>query len=209
MPADTVWVVNSNIFVSNVAQITLPARVRLPNNNVLPSPKKDRLMQILHSNPVTPVKVERLDFLLNGFSPSLKQFFVNGFSCWYHKLADVLTSISYDFSSWSGLTLLKHNILFRTRHIPGVDNTDADYISHFQVDQFRQSHQEWTNCQPQFSSIFCRRVGPYTKSIVKFSVVSGYAKNVSVSKGCFQRFLPTILLFYISISILLKTHLPI
>ena len=36
------------------------------------------------------------------------------------------------------LTSLKHNILFRARHIPGVHNTGADYISRFQVDQFKE-----------------------------------------------------------------------
>ena len=36
------------------------------------------------------------------------------------------------------LTSLKHNILFRARHIPGVLNTGADYISRFQVEQFKQ-----------------------------------------------------------------------
>lgn len=36
------------------------------------------------------------------------------------------------------LTALKHNILFRARHIPGVHNTGADYISRFQVEQFKQ-----------------------------------------------------------------------
>ena len=36
------------------------------------------------------------------------------------------------------LTSLKHNILFRARHIPGVHNTGADYISRFQVEQFKQ-----------------------------------------------------------------------
>lgn len=81
MPADTVRVVDSNIFVSNVAQNTLPASARLPNNSSPLSPIKDRLLQILHSNPVTPVKVDRLNFLLNDYSPSLKQFLVNGFSC--------------------------------------------------------------------------------------------------------------------------------
>ena len=36
------------------------------------------------------------------------------------------------------LSSLKHNILFRARHIPGVDNTGADYISRFQVDHFKK-----------------------------------------------------------------------
>lgn len=36
------------------------------------------------------------------------------------------------------LSALKHNILFRARHIPGINNTRADLISRLQVDQFKQ-----------------------------------------------------------------------
>ena len=36
------------------------------------------------------------------------------------------------------LNSLKHNILFRARHIPGVHNTGADCISRLQVEQFKQ-----------------------------------------------------------------------
>ena len=36
------------------------------------------------------------------------------------------------------LTSLKHNILFHARYIPGVHNTGADYISRFQIEQFKQ-----------------------------------------------------------------------
>ena len=44
------------------------------------------------------------------------------------------------------LTSLKYNILFRARHIPGVHNSGADYISRF----------------PRTS---CRRVGSYAKGL--------------------------------------------
>ena len=36
------------------------------------------------------------------------------------------------------LTSLRHNIMFRARHIRGVHNTPADYISRFQVDKFKE-----------------------------------------------------------------------
>ena len=36
------------------------------------------------------------------------------------------------------LRLLTYNILFQARHIPGVHNTGADYISRFQVEQFKK-----------------------------------------------------------------------
>ena len=37
--------------------------------------------QVLHSQPVTPVKVDRLEYLLNGYPASLKEYLVSGFSC--------------------------------------------------------------------------------------------------------------------------------
>jgi len=36
------------------------------------------------------------------------------------------------------LTALKHDIIFKAKHIPGIDNTRADLISRFQVEQFKQ-----------------------------------------------------------------------
>ena len=36
------------------------------------------------------------------------------------------------------LTSLRHNIMFRARHIQGVHNSPADYISRFQVDKFKE-----------------------------------------------------------------------
>ena len=36
------------------------------------------------------------------------------------------------------LTVLKFNILFRARHLPGMLNTRADLISRFQIEQFRK-----------------------------------------------------------------------
>jgi len=36
------------------------------------------------------------------------------------------------------LTSLKHNIVFRARHIPGVHNTRADLISRFQVERSKE-----------------------------------------------------------------------
>ena len=36
------------------------------------------------------------------------------------------------------LSCLRHNILFRARHIPGLQNSQADYISRFQVERFKE-----------------------------------------------------------------------
>ena len=81
MPADTVQVVVSNISASNVVRST-PQAIAQPTTTTVPlSPKTDQLLQILRSRPVTSVKVDRLDFLLNGYPSSLKHFLVSGFSC--------------------------------------------------------------------------------------------------------------------------------
>ena len=37
------------------------------------------------------------------------------------------------------LTSLRHNIVFRAYHVPGVDNTRADLISRFQIKEFRKA----------------------------------------------------------------------
>lgn len=40
------------------------------------------------------------------------------------------------------LTSLRHNILFRAFHVPGVDSTRADLISRFQIVEFREAFPE-------------------------------------------------------------------
>ena len=40
------------------------------------------------------------------------------------------------------LTSLRHNIIFRARHVPGVDNTRADLISRLQIKEFRKAFPE-------------------------------------------------------------------
>ena len=80
-PADTVTVAALNISVSSVARSTPQASAHPVTSNVLLRPETDQLLQILRSKPVTPVKVDRLDFLLHGYPDSLKHFLVSGFSC--------------------------------------------------------------------------------------------------------------------------------
>ena len=55
--------------------------LRHPTINIAPlSPKTDQLLRILHSKPATPVKVDRLNFLLTGYPADLKYFSISGFS---------------------------------------------------------------------------------------------------------------------------------
>lgn len=81
MPADNVLVVVSNMSATNVVRSTPQASAQPVTSNVPLCPETDQLLQILRSKPVTPVKVDRLDFLLNGYPNSLKHFLVSGFSC--------------------------------------------------------------------------------------------------------------------------------
>ena len=77
-PADSVVVANSSMFASNAVPSTQPASAP-PLINSVPLPP--RIHQILHNLPVTPVKVDRLEYLLNGYPASLQQYLVSGFSC--------------------------------------------------------------------------------------------------------------------------------
>ena len=80
-PADTVPAAALNISVSSVSRSTPQASAHPVTSNVLLCPETDQLLQILRSKPVTPVKVDRLDFLLHGYPDSLKHFLVSSFSC--------------------------------------------------------------------------------------------------------------------------------
>ena len=44
------------------------------------------------------------------------------------------------------LTSLGYNTLFHARHIPGVHNSGADYLSHFQVERSRKFYPKQTSC---------------------------------------------------------------
>ena len=81
MPADTVPVAALNISVSSVARSNPQASAHPVTSNVPLCPETDQLLKILCSKPVTPVTVDRLDFLLHGYPDSLKHFLVSGFSC--------------------------------------------------------------------------------------------------------------------------------
>ena len=74
-------VANSNIFASNVVPSTQPVNAPPLINSVPLSP---RMAQVLHSRPVTPVKVDRLEYLLHGYPASLQEYLVSGFSCGFH-----------------------------------------------------------------------------------------------------------------------------
>ena len=57
------------------------------------------------------------------------------------------------------LKALKHNILFRARHLPGVLNTRADLISHFQIEQFKELSPGMDELPTQITRTFSPGVG--------------------------------------------------
>ena len=70
-----------NTFAISVAQNTLPHSV--PPANLKHTPSKQAFQTSLHK-PVTPIKVDRLNFLLSGNETSLRLYLVNGFTFGFH-----------------------------------------------------------------------------------------------------------------------------
>ena len=77
-PENNVGAANTSTFVTNAAQNILPLNVR---DHTLASREHQLKVRVLGSPTVTPVKVDRLEQLLTGYSPALKTFLVDGFRC--------------------------------------------------------------------------------------------------------------------------------
>ena len=77
-PENNAGAANTSTFVTNAAQNILPLNVR---DHTLVSREYQLKVRVLGSPPVTPVKVDRLEQLLTGYSPALKTFLVDGFRC--------------------------------------------------------------------------------------------------------------------------------
>ena len=82
MQVEPVMVAISSISAIGVGQSTLQHSVPPLTSSALFSRKPDQqlLHKISHSKPVTPVKVDRLNSLLNGYCPSLAHYLVTGFT---------------------------------------------------------------------------------------------------------------------------------
>ena len=78
MLANTVMVANLNMFASYVVPSTQQANAPSLINSV---PFLPRLVQVLHSWPVTPMNMDRLKYLLHAYSASLQEYLVSDFSC--------------------------------------------------------------------------------------------------------------------------------
>ena len=111
MQGDIARVVNSTMFVSNVAQSTPQASAPPPNNIASLSPKKDQLLRILHSSPATPVRVDRLDFLLTGYPDDLKHFLISGL-CFGFRISYVGERQTFESRNLKLKAHLKNHTLF-------------------------------------------------------------------------------------------------
>lgn len=71
-----------NMSASNVVQntqaVTVPLMVPITVSEIKAQEAQLKL-RVLHSKPVTPVRVDWLEFLLQGYDEGLSRFLVNGF----------------------------------------------------------------------------------------------------------------------------------
>ena len=85
MPENTAKGVSSNTFAINVEQSTqqFNAQYKPLNSGIVELNQKETLLkyQALHSPPVTPVRVDRLECLLHCYEQNKKHFLVDGFRC--------------------------------------------------------------------------------------------------------------------------------
>ena len=83
MPENTAKGVSSNTFAINVEQSTqqFNAQYKPLNSGIVELNQKETLLkyQALHSPPVTPVRVDRLECLLHCYEHNKKHFLVDGF----------------------------------------------------------------------------------------------------------------------------------
>ena len=76
------------------------------------------------------------------------------------------------------LTSLKHNILFRARHIAGVNDSCADLLSRLQVNPFKQIFPEADEMPTQCQTTLCRRAGRFPERSSLRSPVRRVAKVI-------------------------------
>ena len=64
----------------NTQVVNVPHRLHKPDPiKVLKAYEEELKYRVFHSPPVTPVNVERLEFLLHGYNPALTQLSYGGF----------------------------------------------------------------------------------------------------------------------------------
>ena len=82
MPEGSVKGATTSMSALNARPNTQPVNVRSPQPSsalMLENSDRQLLLRVLGSQPVTPVKVDRLESLLAGYSLPLKTFLVDGF----------------------------------------------------------------------------------------------------------------------------------
>ena len=82
MPVGNAGAANTSTSALNVVPNIPRVTVRSPqptNDPILATPDRQLTLKVLGSQPVTPVKADRFEHLLNGYSPALKRYLVDGF----------------------------------------------------------------------------------------------------------------------------------
>lgn len=82
MPVGYAGAANTSTSALNVVPNIPQVNVRSPqstNDPILVNPHRQLTLKVLGSQPVTPVKVDRFENLLDGYSPALKRYLVDGF----------------------------------------------------------------------------------------------------------------------------------
>ena len=82
MPVGYAGAANTSTSALNVVQNIPQVNVRSPqstNDPILVNPDRQLTLKVLGSQSVTPVKVDRFEHLLDGYSPALKRYLVDGF----------------------------------------------------------------------------------------------------------------------------------
>ena len=86
------------------------------------------------------------------------------------------------------LSCLRPNILFQARHIPGFNNSRADYLSRSQVTKFQQ-------LTLQYQRTYCRGIGFYFEQLAQYVADRWLTSTVSESMVRFSRILCSVLWF--------------
>jgi len=74
------------------------------------------------------------------------------------------------------LSCLRHNILFRAIHLPGILNTKADALSRLQVDKFKSLDQDAERTDNRASPSVTRELGDITTKLLAASLNSASAR---------------------------------
>ena len=86
------------------------------------------------------------------------------------------------------LTALNYSIIFRARHMPGLNNSPADCLSRFQIAWFKELSPQADELQQQCPRFFCRRVVVNLESLLSSVLASGSGQSYRSAWTLFREF---------------------